>query len=232
MNERRVPAPAPISSQQPGCLVAAGIIGAGLIVAALIVSGALRSVGGAIEQSNPARAAASAFAPSTATVIVRPPVINQVKALSDLTSASTTMSTIAEAQQARVGNVIYERLVLLACGRVKAGIDLSKLREEDISVSTDGRSVSLRLPRAELLDVYLIDDSTQPCYTRVYDRTNLILLPSSKDLEAQAREQALKAIRETALQSGVLSEADRNARSVIERVLRASGFDTVLFLER
>ncbi|HRA54995.1 MAG TPA: DUF4230 domain-containing protein [Thermoflexales bacterium] len=220
------------SANQSGCLVAAGIVAVGIVAAGLIVSSALFNVGSAIDSANPGKIAGTAFAPATATVLVRPPAIIQVRALSDLTTASTTLSTIAEAQQARIGNILYERLVLLACGRVKAGIDLSKLREQDVRVSPDGRKVTIVLPKAELLDTYLIDDSTQPCYTRVYDRTNLILLPSSKDLEGQAREQALKAMRETALQAGVLTDADRNAKGVIERVLKAAGYETVEFVER
>jgi len=153
----------------------------------------------------------------TPTIVVRPPVIRQVQALADLTTVSTLMSTIVDVQQARVGNVIYEKLILIACGRVKAGVDLSKLREQDVTASPDGMTVTVQLPRAELLDAYLIDDSTQPCTTRVYDRTNLILIPETKELESQAREAAVKAIREMALQSGTLTEADRNARIIIER---------------
>ena len=220
------------SGPQTGCLASAGILALGAVAAALIISNAVRGGGTAIDSASPSRAFSTAFAPATATVLVRPPAILQIKALADLTTASTMLSTIAEAQQARVGNILYERLVLLACGRVKAGIDLGKLREEDVRVSGDGRKVAVRLPKAELLDTYLIDDSTQPCYTRVYDRTNLILLPSSKDLESQAREQALKAMRETALQAGVLADADRNAKAVIERVLKAAGYDVVEFVDR
>jgi hypothetical protein len=220
------------SSSQSGCLVAAGIIAVGIVAAAAIVSGALLNVGSAIDSANPGKIAGTAFAPATATVLVRPPAITEIRALADLTTASTTLSTIAEAQQARVGNILYERLILIACGRVKAGVDLARLQEQDVRVSADRRKVTIRLPQAELLDTYLIDDSTQPCHTRVYDRTNLILLPSSKDLEGQARELALKAMRETAVQAGVLKDADRNARIVIERVLKAAGYETVEFVER
>jgi hypothetical protein len=129
-----------------------------------------------------------------------------------------------------VGDIVYEKLILIACGRVKAGVDLSKMRAQDVVASLDGMTVTLQLPRAELLDAYLIDDSTQPCTTRVYDRTNLILIPQTKELESEAREQADKAIRDMALQSGMLTEADRNARIVIERVLLLAGYQKVVFV--
>ncbi len=211
-----------------GCYVVAGLVVVAVIAVALIVSSTIQT---ASRNLNPVNAATTAMAPQTPTIVVRPPAINQVRALADLTTSSLLMSTIVEANQARVGNIVHEKLVLLACGRVKAGIDLSKLKDADVKSSPDGVTVTVRMPKAEILDAYLIDDSNQPCTTRVYDRTNLILLPATKDLESQAREQAVKAIRETALQSGVLGEAERNAQTVIERVLLLAGYEVVVFAQ-
>jgi len=212
-----------------GCYVVAGLVVVAVIAIALIVSNTVQT---ASRNLNPVNAATTAMAPQTPTIVVRPPAINQVRALADLTTSSLLMSTIVEANQARVGNIVHEKLVLLACGRVKAGIDLSKLKDADVKSSPDGVTVTVRMPKAEILDAYLIDDSNQPCTTRVYDRTNLILLPATKDLESQAREQAVNAIRETALQSGVLGEAERNAQTVIERVLLLAGYQVVVFEQR
>lgn len=217
------------ASNQTGCLIAAGIVAAGLVVAAFILAGALGGFGQSLERANPANTVATAVAPRTPTVVVRPPSLQQVRALADLTTVQTLMSSIVEADQARVGNILYEKLVLLACGRVKAGIDLSKLKESDITVSDDGKTVRVRLPKAEVLDAFLVDEPGQPCTTKVYDRTNLIVLPASRDLESVARERAVKTIRDTAVQSGILAEADRNARAIIERLLLNAGFEKVEF---
>jgi hypothetical protein len=65
----------------------------------------------------------------------------------------------------------------------------------------------------------------------VYDRTNLLLIPESKELEAQAREKALEAIRNTAIESGLLSDARRNAQIAIERILLNAGYERVEFIE-
>ncbi len=205
----------------------------------MILALALRDFGGAVTGSfgsllgaaNPANIVRTAMPAATPTIIAKPPVVLQVRAIADLSTVTSYMSTVVEAQKARVGNVIVERLLLVACGRVKAGIDLSKLRDEDLQISPDGKTVTVRLPKAELQDVYLIDDSTQPCTTRVYDRTNLIILSPTLELEGQAREQAVKAVREMAIQSGMLREANRNARAIIERVLLAAGFEKVVFVE-
>jgi hypothetical protein len=228
--------PPPRSGARVGCYVAIGLVVVVFLAAAIIVAGlvqeASRTVNQAVDSANPANIVNTALAPQTPTIVVRPPAISQVRSLADLTTSSVLMSTIVEAQQARVGKIVYEKLVLLACGKVKAGINLGKLKDSDIVTSDDGVTVTVRLPKAEIFDTYLIDDSTQPCTTRVYDRTNLLLLAETKDLESQAREQAVNALRDTALQSGILSDAERNAQVIIERVLMLAGYKVVIFAEK
>lgn len=227
------PSPAPSLLQNYGCLIAAAVLALSALVAAAIVAfalvGAGRSFGEAIDRNNPLNSLATNMPQPTPTIIVRPPAVLQVRAITDLATAQTLMSTVVEAEKARVGNIVYERLVLIACGKVKAGIDLSQIRDDDVTV--EGDVVTVRLPKAQLLDAYLIDDSTQPCTTKVYDRTNLILLPETQELEGQAREQALTAIRASAVQSGILSDANRNAKIAIERILILAGYKQVVFVE-
>ncbi len=218
-----------------GCLIGAGIIALALLIAGALVAFAVREstrrVAETVERANPASIIQTVIPLPTPTVVVRPPAVLQVRAISELATAQSLLSTIVEVQQARVGNVLYEKLVLIACGRVKAGVALTQIRDSDVEVSDDGRTVRVKLPRAQLLDAYLIDDSTQPCTTRVYDRTNLLLLPESKELEAQAREKALEAIRTTAMESGLLDDARRNAQIAIERILLNAGYERVEFIE-
>lgn len=218
---------------QPTRAPRAGLAGP-IIIAAALIFAAIYFVTGmqeAAQRANPVNMIATVLPQATPTIIARPPAIVQIRALAELSTVATTMSTVVEASKPRVQGVVAERLLLIACGRVKAGVDLSKLRTEDVVVSPNGKTVSVRLPKAELQDVYLIDDSTQPCTTRVYDRTNLIVLAETKELEGQAREEGIKAIRAMALQSGILKDADRNARVAIDRVLGAAGFETVEFVD-
>lgn len=217
-----------------GCLIGAGIVALAFVIGALLISAAVRDAGNRVasvgDGMNPANIAATLVPAATPTIIVRPPAVLQVRAISELASAQSLMSTVVEVEKARLGNVVYEKLVLIACGRVKAGIDLTQLKESDVTVTDDGKTVRVKMPKAHLLDAYLIDDSTQPCTTKVYDRTNLILLEETKELEGQAREKALEAIRQTATQSGILSDAERNARIAIERILLNAGYEKVEFV--
>ncbi len=228
-----------MSQQQPaaapnnGCALASAILGSAILIASCVIAASLsgfgRSVSEAFDRNNPANILATNMPQATPTIIVRPPAILQVRAIAELGTAQSLLSTVVEVEKARIGDILYERLILIACGRVKAGIDLSKLRDED--VTADGDVVTVRLPRASIQDVYLIDDPNVTCTTKVYDRTNLIVLPETRELEQQARQKALDAIRATANESGLLADADRNARLVIERVLINAGYKQVVFVE-
>jgi hypothetical protein len=218
-----------------GCVAVAGILGVALVASVWIIATTLRDgfsfLGNKATELNPVNVIATVLPPLTPTIVARPPAIRQVRALADLTTVSAMMSTVVEAEQPRIGDLVTEKLLLIACGKVNAGVDLNKLSDDDIAVSEDGKTVTIRLPKSELKDIFLIDDSTQPCTTKVYDRTNLLVLPETKELEGQAREKALQAIRDTAIQSGILADANKNARTVIERVLLLAGYERVVFVE-
>jgi hypothetical protein len=234
MVENAPPPRGPINAST-GCLIGVGIMAVSLVAAALLIAFAIRDSANraaeSVDRMNPANMLATIAPPPTPTIVVRPPAILSVRAISELATAQMLMSTVVEADQARVGNVLYEKLILIACGRVKAGIDMSELKDSDVVESADGKTVTVRLPRAKMLDSYLIDDPSQPCTTKVYDRTNLIVLPETKELESQAREKAIEAIRKTAEESGLMSEARRNAQIAIERILLNAGYDKVEFIE-
>ena len=229
------PRPQASSRSSLGCMVVAGILGVSMVASALIIAGTLRSgfntATDIVTKGNPANVIATMLPPVTPTIVVRPPVIRTVQALADLTTYSALMSTVVDVNQPRVGSLVNERLLLVACGKVNAGVDLNQMTEDDVAVSEDGKTVTVRLPKADLKDVFLIDDATQPCTTKVYDRTNLIVLPETMELEGQAREKAVQAIRDTAIQSGMLGEANKNARAVVERVLLMAGYEKVVFVE-
>ena len=183
-------------------LVFAGVIAAAALLVVAIVFSMGRAVSDVFENVKPGGMLATVLPQSTPTMIVRPPAMLQVRAAADLVTAQTLMSTVVEAEKARVGSIVI----------------------------VDGERVTVRLPRAEIQDVYLIDDETSRCTTRVFDRTNLVLLPQSKDLESQAREKAVQAIRATAVESGILEDADRNGRMIIEHMLLLAGYREVRFI--
>jgi hypothetical protein len=116
-----------------------------------------------------------------------------------------------------------DKLLLIAQGQVTAGVDLSEIEEDDISISEDGQRAELRLPPVQLFDVSLDEEET-----RVYDRTTGLLTEGDQDLEGTAREEAVAQIEAAALEGGVLEQAARNAERQVEALVRALGFAEVV----
>ena len=85
-----------------------------------------------------------------------------------------------------------------------------------------GRDVTVRIPRPRLLDVYLDDRRTQ-----VVERNTGVLRSFDKDLEQNARVQALDQIRIAARESGIIRDAEDRARRQLESLFLAAGFEHV-----
>jgi hypothetical protein len=111
-------------------------------------------------------------------------------------------------------------VVLVAHGVVKAAIDLDQLGPNDIQIS--GKRISVRLPRSHIVDAYLDDQRTQ-----IVERYTGVLRVFDKDLEENARREAVEELRLAALQNGILNDASERARAQLTRLLYQVGFADV-----
>ncbi|MBC7925333.1 MAG: DUF4230 domain-containing protein, partial [Bryobacteraceae bacterium] len=139
----------------------------------------------------------------------------QVKLLNHLTTVRYTIQKVVtlEEQTQLIGS---ERILLILQAQVEAGVDLQRLGPKDVQQRPDGVTL-IRLPPARLLNLYV--DEKQ---TRVWDRSKTWWtpwIPFNPDLEKQARLQGLEAARQTALDMGILKQADRSATEAIQSLL-------------
>lgn len=114
------------------------------------------------------------------------------------------------------------RVLLLAQGVVKAGVDLSQIKSADLEVSAQG--VVVRLPPPQITDVYLDDQQT-----RIIERTTGLLRRFDKDLEQTARQTAIDDISRAARRSGILSDAEERARQQLRNLFQQMGYAQVDF---
>lgn len=164
--------------------------------------------------------------PPTPLVIAQPAVITQIKPLGQLHTSSFFLSTVVDTQM-HVGILNQlQRVLLVACGKVSAGIDLQRLTEKDIKV--DGSSVTVTLPPPEIFDTSLYDD--RQC-TYVVLRDEGLLLPPNTQLESAAREAAVGNFRETALQNNILQNALDNAKVQLRSLIILLGYKDVFFID-
>jgi hypothetical protein len=204
-----------------GCLIVlAGVV----IICAIVAIGAPSLIGSVTQSIFQAPGKLIQLPLPTPTTIVLPTVINQIKPLGQLHTASYFLSTVVDTQMPVGALNQIQRVLLVACGQVDAGIDLAKLQPQDII--TTGDKVTIRLPQAEVLSSQLFDD--RKC-TYVVVREEGILLPPNTVLETAAREAAVGNFKETALANGVLEQARLNAEGEVRRLLTLMGYRDIQF---
>jgi hypothetical protein len=165
--------------------------------------------------------------PPAPKVETRSVVIQQIRQASELTTAVFTMEAVVPTQQdAALGGVVIgtTRLLYIARGEVRAGVDLSRLTPENIQVIGD--LVRLRLPPPKLLDKK-IDVARSSVYD--YNRGPLGLGPDvAPNLQKLAQEEALKKIQAAACSDGILEKANDRAKLAVSQLIRSSGVKEIL----
>jgi hypothetical protein len=151
-------------------------------------------------------------------------IIQRVQALSEMVTIKYVLEKVVVLEDPKyLGGLIplgENRIILLAQGQVKAGVDFSKLAPGDVSIS--GHTIVLTLPRARVTDAYLVEQRTQ-----VLDYHTGLLVPFDKALEQTARRNALTEITRAARQNGIEEEATRQACQQMTHFLQALGFTEV-----
>ncbi len=208
---------------QIGCLIAVAVVLVVCVVAALGVPALGNSL---LQNVIQAPAKIIQLPPPTPTIVVLPTVINQIKPLGQLHTASYFLSTVVDTQMPVGALNQIQRVLLVACGKVDAGVDLSKIQPQNII--TNGDKVSIRLPEAEIFTSQLFDD--RKC-TYVVLREEGVLLPPNTVLETAAREAAVSNFKETALANGILQQARTNAEGELRRLLTMLGYRDIQFTQ-
>ncbi len=149
-------------------------------------------------------------------------VLRQVQTLSQLVTVKYVLEKVVVMEDVKWFG--ESRVLLVANGVVKAGVDFSRLKPEDVRV-TD-KTIALRLPAAQITDAYLDDRQT-----RVVERTTGLLRTFDKDLEQTARQMAVDDIRRGAKSAGILKDADDRARAQVQNLFEQMGL-TVEFLAK
>jgi hypothetical protein len=162
----------------------------------------------------------------TATIVPDPvTIIHDIQSLARLETIQYTIEKVVRAEigQDILGFLFGDKLLFVAHGEVVAGLDMTKVKAEDIWL--EGTLLYVRLPKAEIL---FVDIDNEKSY--VYDRDTGVLTHGDKDLESKARQVAEEQIRDAALEDGILDNAQKNAEAYLESLFRNFGFDDVIFL--
>lgn len=152
-------------------------------------------------------------------------IVHEVRALARLETIQYAVEKVitAETGQEFLGFLFGDRLLFVAHGTVIAGVDLDRIGADDIEVDAEDRVV-LTLPPAEIFVTVLDNEKSY-----IYDREVGLLTRGDVQLESAARLAAEREIERTALDDGILEQAQVNAEAYLYRLLRSLGFPDVTF---
>ena len=183
---------------------------AGLVAALLVALGLVFGAGVLVARS--IRSHGRPGISDTATVVT------QVQALSQLVTVQYVFEKVVLLDDVKWYG--QNRLLLIAHGIVKSGVDLRKVTKSDVAI--DGDRLRLSLPRPQLLDTYLDESRTE-----VLERSTGILRQFDQQMEQEARRQALESIRKAARAAGILRDAEERTRLQLNALGVAAGFRAV-----
>lgn len=206
-----------------------GLIGTGLFlfISQQVTQIEERAVAPLQQVNNDMATRVARFMEPTPTIIPDPvSIIHEIRSLARLETIQYSVEKVISADSGRedLKTLFGDKLLFVAHGEVLAGIDLEKIRLEDIKL--DGKVVSIKLPAAEILSTRLDNDKSY-----VYDRQTGLLARPDAELETKARQEAEKQIYKTAIEDGILKQAQTNAQAYLDRLIRSLNYEEVIFTD-
>ena len=170
------------------------------------------------------------FAGKPVVIEETPILISEIKELAEMITVTSFDEVVVDSIKASPFDVVHnitgislptispsaDRLVIIARGKVMAGIDLSNLMPDDIYVEKD--SIRMTLPPARVFDVI-----TNPSDFSTFSETGNWPSAAATALKTQARDKILR----RALNQGILNRANARAAAVMESFLRSLGYTRI-----
>ena len=163
----------------------------------------------------------------TPTIIPAPVTyINAVRALARLETIQYSVEKVitGELNSGTFQALFGDKILFVEHGTVIAGIDMDKLRPEDMRF--ENGVLTVRLPPAEVFIAALDNEKSY-----VYDRQTGVLSRPDPNLETQVRQVAEQEILKGALEDGILEQAQANAEAYLIKFFAALGFPNTIFVD-
>jgi hypothetical protein len=154
-----------------------------------------------------------------------PVVVEKIQRLSRMETVVYSLDTVVEGSKSSPvlpDLLAGDHILLIVHGQSIAGIDLGKLKPENVRIDAASHAIHVTLPPSELF-VTSIDN----LHTRVYARSTGLLVPVDQNLESDTRAKAQDQLQQAALADGILDTARKNARATVTTLLYSLGFQQV-----
>ena len=142
--------------------------------------------------------------------------------MSDLATAEYVVTKLIKASDDKTWYKAGDRKILMSCkASLVAGIDLSKLSEDDFFI--DGENITITLPRAQLMYINIKPENIKT----VYEDVSLFRTKFSSQEKNELAMQAEKQIKESVPSMGVLITAETNASLFVDNFLKNLGYKNI-----
>jgi hypothetical protein len=161
-----------------------------------------------------------------------PAVLTAMRDLSEYHAATGQYQVVIDIQQDAkfLPDVIKgKRTIFLAVGSVDSYVDFRKLGDDAVSVSDDRRSVTVRLPRAQLSTPNIDPDQSRVLNQDlgVIDRLGNLFSDQPNPQNQQMYQLAQQRLADAAKQIGLQQRAEENTKTTLEKLMRSLGFTSV-----
>jgi hypothetical protein len=163
----------------------------------------------------------------TPTIIPDPVTyINEVRALARLETIQYSVEKVitGETGGGTFKSLFGDKILFVGHGTVIAGIDMEKLKPEDMHY--ENGVLTVKLPPAEIFIATLDNEKSY-----VYQRDTGILAKPDINLETLVRQNAEEEIRKAAIEDGILTQAQANAEAYLFKFFAALGYPNTIFLQ-
>lgn len=159
---------------------------------------------------------------STATVVHD---LRDIARLEALAMHVEKVVDISDHQKAVFGTLPVEDSVLfVATGEVVLGVDLSKIKDEDVTYDVHSKVATIRLPPIETFHARLDEE-----HSYVHQRKTELLATRNENLEAEARRRAVAEFERAGGDAAVRERAKQQAERSLRALSRSFGADSVSF---
>ena len=155
--------------------------------------------------------------------VSQPTIVRQIQQLERLETVVYRMEKVISGERENrylPQFLAGDRLLLIVYGEVVAGVDLRRVRPEQVMVRD--RTIRLTMPKAEVF-LTRVDNER----TRVFSRETGLFSRVDPNLETEIRRAAERELLDAAVKESILKTAEENARATIVRLLEAFGFENV-----
>ena len=155
-------------------------------------------------------------------VATAPEMIVALQQMQELATVEYTVSKVVKANDNKDWYKWGDRKILFTCqAAIKAGIDLSQLKNEDISIS--GKQIKMRLPQPKILSVNMPPENIRMAFSEVGVFRSDFSSQEKNSLLVQAEKQ----IWAVAPQTGILDQAKLNTQTFMLHWLMQMGFEQI-----